>query len=79
MLLHPLEFAAVLSTASRLLQRVVRQASTSHGVSPHILRRTFGSAGLVRDVPLRNRHYARRHTDGHARGGARTGSPRPKD
>ena len=52
--------------ASRLLQRVVREAGVHHDVSPHTLRRTFCTAGLISGVPLRDMQYAMRHA------GART-------
>jgi len=49
--------------ASRLLARVVDHAGISHPVSPHTLRRTFCTAGLISGIPLRDMQYAMRHAD----------------
>lgn len=49
--------------ASRLLARVVREAGVSSPASPHTLRRTFCTAGLISGVPLRDMQYAMRHAD----------------
>jgi site-specific recombinase XerD len=49
--------------ASRLLGRVVRAAGVTSPTSPHTLRRTFCTAGLISGVPLRAMQYAMRHTD----------------
>ncbi len=49
--------------ASRLLARVVRAAGVTTAVSPHSLRRTFCTAGLISGVPLRDMQYAMRHAD----------------
>jgi site-specific recombinase XerD len=40
-----------------------RRAGLSHAFSPHSLRRTFCTAGLVSGVPLRDMQYAMRHAD----------------
>jgi len=49
--------------ASRLLHRVVREAGVTSPTSPHTLRRTFCTAGLISGVPLRDMQYAMRHAD----------------
>ena len=49
--------------ASRLLARVVRASGVSSPASPHALRRTFCTAGLISGVPLRDMQYAMRHAD----------------
>ena len=49
--------------ASRVLQRVVREAGVHHDISPHTLHRTFCTAGLISGVPLRDMQYAMRHAD----------------
>jgi site-specific recombinase XerD len=49
--------------ASRLLSRVVRAAGVTSPTSPHTLRRTFCTAGLISGVPLRDMQYAMRHAD----------------
>jgi site-specific recombinase XerD len=49
--------------ASRLLGTVVQRAGISHAVSPHTLRRTFCTVGLISGVPLRDMQYAMRHAD----------------
>ncbi len=49
--------------ASRLLARVVQAAGVTTPVSPHSLRRTFCTAGLISGVPLRDMQYAMRHAD----------------
>ena len=50
-------------SASRLLQRVVRETGVHHDVSPHTLRRTFCTAGLISGVPPLDMQYAMRHAD----------------
>ena len=50
-------------SAARLLARVVRAAGVSTPASPHALRRTFCTAGLISGVPLRDMQYAMRHAD----------------
>jgi integrase/recombinase XerD len=47
----------------RLLSRVVRAAGVTSPTSPHTLRRTFCTAGLISGVPLRDMQYAMRHAD----------------
>ena len=49
--------------AGRLLRRVVREAGVTSPASPHTLRRTFCTAGLISGVPLRDMQYAMRHAD----------------
>ncbi len=49
--------------ASRLLARVAREAGVTSPASPHTLRRTFCTAGLISGVPLRDMQYAMRHAD----------------
>jgi integrase/recombinase XerD len=49
--------------ASRLLARVVRAAGVTTPASPHSLRRTLCTAGLISGVPLRDMQYAMRHAD----------------
>jgi len=51
------------TAASRLLNRVVRAAGVTSPTSPHTLRRTFCTAGLISGVPLRDMQYAMRHAD----------------
>jgi hypothetical protein len=46
-----------------LLARVVRAAGVTSPASPHTLRRTFCTAGLISGVPLRGMQYAMRHAD----------------
>lgn len=49
--------------AARLLAGVARKAGVTTPVSPHALRRTFCTAGLISGVPLRDMQYAMRHAD----------------
>ncbi len=49
--------------AARLLTKVVRLAGVNTPASPHSLRRTFCTAGLISGVPLRDMQYAMRHAD----------------
>ena len=49
--------------ASRLLHRVALEAGVTSPASPHTLRRTFCTAGLISGVPLRDMQYAMRHAD----------------
>ena len=51
------------ASATCLLRRLTRQIGLDHPVSPHSLRRTFCTAGLLSGVPLRDMQYAMRHTD----------------
>jgi integrase/recombinase XerD len=51
------------ASAAGRLRRLSRQAGLSHAFSPHSLRRTFCTAGLVAGVPLRDMQYAMRHSD----------------
>jgi integrase/recombinase XerD len=49
--------------ASRALARVARAAGISHPISPHGLRRTFCTTGLVAGISIRDMQYAMRHAD----------------
>lgn len=49
--------------ASRALSRVARAAGISHPISPHGLRRTFCTTGLVAGISIRDMQYAMRHAD----------------
>ena len=49
--------------ASRALTRVARRAGIAHAISPHGLRRTFCTTGLVAGIALRDMQYAMRHAD----------------
>lgn len=49
--------------ASKALTRVVRAAGISHQISPHGLRRTFCTSGLVARIDIRDTQYAMRHAD----------------
>ena len=50
-------------SAASHLTRLARAASLTQPLSPHTLRRTFCTAGLVSRVPLRDMQYAMRHAD----------------
>jgi integrase/recombinase XerD len=49
--------------ASRALSRVARTAGITHPISPHGLRRTFCTTGLVAGISIRDMQYAMRHAD----------------
>lgn len=49
--------------AARMLSGIARLAGVTTAVSPHALRRTFCTAGLLSGVPLRDMQYAMRHAD----------------
>jgi len=49
--------------ASRALTRVAHAAGITRKISPHGLRRTFCTTGLVAGISLRDMQYAMRHTD----------------
>jgi site-specific recombinase XerD len=49
--------------AARRLRRLCARAGIDHPVSPHSLRRTFCTAGLVAGVPIRDMQVAMRHSD----------------
>jgi integrase/recombinase XerD len=51
------------ASAADRLQRLAAQAGIPTDVSPHGLRRTFCTAGLIAGVPLRDMQYAMRHAD----------------
>ena len=50
------------SVAARIT-RLAATAGLTTAVSPHGLRRTFCTAGLIAGVPLRDMQYAMRHAD----------------
>jgi site-specific recombinase XerD len=50
-------------SAACRLSRLARTVGLEHPVSPHSLRRTFCTAGLISGVPLRDMQYAMRHAD----------------
>ena len=50
-------------SAAGQLSRLARDAGLSQQLSPHTLRRTFCTAGLVSGVPLRDMQYGMRHAD----------------
>jgi integrase/recombinase XerD len=49
--------------ASRALARVARAAGVTRPISPHGLRRTFCTTGLITGVGIRDMQYAMRHAD----------------
>jgi integrase/recombinase XerD len=49
--------------ASRALSRVARAAGVTRPISPHGLRRTFCTTGLVTGIGIRDMQYAMRHAD----------------
>lgn len=51
------------SSAARHLHRLARRAGVDHPISPHSLRRTFCTTGLVAGVAIRDMQYAMRHAD----------------
>lgn len=51
------------TAAAARLATLCKLAGLSHKISPHSLRRTFCTAGLVSGVPLRDMQYAMRHSD----------------
>lgn len=51
------------ASAACRLSRLARSVGLEHPVSPHSLRRTFCTAGLISGVPLRDMQYAMRHAD----------------
>lgn len=51
------------SAAARRLRRLSARAGISHPISPHGLRRTFCTTGLVAGVPIRDMQVAMRHSD----------------
>jgi integrase/recombinase XerD len=48
---------------TRRLHRLCSRAGITHPISPHSLRRTFCTAGLVAGVPIRDMQVAMRHAD----------------
>ena len=51
------------STVAARVRRLTRAAGICSDLTPHGLRRTFCTAGLVAGVPLRDMQYAMRHAD----------------
>lgn len=49
--------------ASRALTRVAHAAGITRPISPHALRRTFYTTGLVAGISVRDMRYAMRHAD----------------
>jgi site-specific recombinase XerD len=49
--------------AARRLRRLCARAGIDHRISPHSLRRTFCTTGLVAGVPIRDMQVAMRHSD----------------
>ena len=49
--------------ATGRLRRLTAMIGLDHPVSPHSLRRTFCTSGLIAGVPLRDMQYAMRHSD----------------
>jgi site-specific recombinase XerD len=49
--------------ATRALTRVADAAGITHPISPHGLRRTFCTTGLVAGISIRDMQYAMRHAD----------------
>ena len=49
--------------ASRALTRVAHAAGITRPISPHGLRRTFCTTGLVAGIGIRDMQYAMRHAD----------------
>jgi integrase/recombinase XerD len=49
--------------ASRIVTRLARRAGITHPISPHGLRRTFCTSGLIAGVPIRDMQHAMRHSD----------------
>jgi len=52
-----------ISGAARRLRRLCARAGITHPISPHGLRRTFCTTGLIAGVPLRDMQVAMRHSD----------------
>ncbi len=51
------------ASAAARLTRLAGTIGLDHPISPHSLRRTFCTAGLISGVPLRDMQYAMRHAD----------------
>jgi integrase/recombinase XerD len=51
------------ASAAGRLRRLTKIIGLEHPVSPHSLRRTFCTAGLISGVPLRDMQYGMRHAD----------------
>jgi integrase/recombinase XerD len=55
--------AAEPGCGSGRLRRLAMTAGVTQQLGPHMLRRTFCTAGLVGGVPSRDMQYAMRHAD----------------
>lgn len=51
------------AAATRTIRRIAKRAHVKTDISPHSLRRTFCTSGLVQGVPLRDMQIAMRHSD----------------
>lgn len=49
--------------AARTVSRLARQCGITHPISPHGLRRTFCTSGLIAGVSIRDMQHAMRHSD----------------
>jgi site-specific recombinase XerD len=49
--------------AARMVARLAHRAGITHPISPHGLRRTFCTSGLIAGVPIRDMQHAMRHSD----------------
>lgn len=49
--------------AHRMVRRIAEKANVNTDISPHSLRRTFCTSGLVSGVPMRDMQIAMRHAD----------------
>ena len=49
--------------AARMVARLAHRAGIAHPISPHGLRRTFCTSGLIAGVPIRDMQHAMRHSD----------------
>lgn len=49
--------------ATRIITRLARKSGITHPISPHGLRRTFCTSGLIAGVSIRDMQNAMRHSD----------------
>ncbi|MBV9487316.1 MAG: tyrosine-type recombinase/integrase [Frankiaceae bacterium] len=49
--------------AARIVARLAKHAGINHAISPHGLRRTFCTSGLIAGVAIRDMQHAMRHSD----------------
>lgn len=47
--------------ATAIVRRLARTSGVAHRVTPHALRRSYITMGLLQGVPLRDMHRAARH------------------